>query len=112
MNIRFTSAMPYAKLMNEGGEIIVTKKMKSFFWAMYYENVGKTSKASQKQLDKLSNEALKWKRMAMMPVGTKMKIEKRQFIGWHPQVDKTVQDNAKHHLKILNKQILKKLKQK
>jgi hypothetical protein len=97
--------------MNEGGTVVVTAKMKRFFWAMYYQNVTKAKKGSKKQAQKLSDEAMKWKRMAMMKLGTKMKIEQRQFLGWHPQVDKIIKDNADHHMKELNKQILKKLKQ-
>lgn len=108
--IRFSSSVPYAKLMNEGGEIIVTAKMKRFFWAMYHQEVGKTQKASNRQLQKIAKEAMKWKAMAMQPVGSKMVIDQRQFIGWHPKVDKLIDDVVKDHLKELNKQIIKKLK--
>jgi phage gpG-like protein len=110
-SLRFTSSVPYAKLMNEGGTIIVTAKMKKFFWAMYQQNVTKAKKGSKKQAEKLSAEALKWKRMALMKIGTKMKVEQRQFLGWHPQVDAIIKSNADFHIKELNKQILKKLKQ-
>jgi hypothetical protein len=27
----------YTQIHNEGGEIVVTEKMKAFFWAKYYE---------------------------------------------------------------------------
>lgn len=39
--ISFTSDLPYAAIHNEGGEITVTRKMKGFFWKMYYKEGGK-----------------------------------------------------------------------
>ena len=38
--ITFYSDLPYAAIHNEGGEIIVTTKMKKFFWHKYYEATG------------------------------------------------------------------------
>ncbi|WP_318546328.1 phage virion morphogenesis protein [Flavobacterium columnare] len=38
--IVWKSSLPYAAIHNEGGEIIVTEKMKKFFWAMYYKSSG------------------------------------------------------------------------
>src|SRR5690625_3359594 len=35
-----SSSLPYAKIQNAGGEIVVTKQMNEFFWAMYYEAGG------------------------------------------------------------------------
>lgn len=43
-SVRFVSNMPYAKIHNEGGKIKVTAKMKKFFFAKYYELVGKVKK--------------------------------------------------------------------
>lgn len=34
--ITFYSDLPYAEIHNEGGEVIVTAKMKKFFWHKYY----------------------------------------------------------------------------
>lgn len=62
--VRWTSSEVYAAIHNEGGTITVTEKMKKYFWAMY----AKTKLPS-------------WKRMALMKVGKKIKIPKRQFIG-------------------------------
>lgn len=42
--IIFSSSLPYASIHNEGGEITVTPKMKSYFWAMYYKTSGGMSK--------------------------------------------------------------------
>ncbi|NIJ45045.1 hypothetical protein FHR24_001484 [Wenyingzhuangia heitensis] len=116
-DITWSSNLPYMKIQNEGGEIEVTKKMKSFFWAMYYKvyggiqfNVRKKAMANTQRNKRLSAEAQKWKAMAMQPVGTKMKIEQRQFIGEHPEVHrilkqvvdvnmKEVEQNLKNSLK-------------
>ena len=38
--LRFTSSEPYAALHNEGGQMVVTPKMKRYFWAMYYKASG------------------------------------------------------------------------
>lgn len=64
----------YGNIHNEGGEIIVTPKMKKFFWAKYYETAGARRK-------NVGNIAEFYRRMALMRVGSKIKIPKRQFIG-------------------------------
>lgn len=94
--IVWRSSLPYAAIHNEGGEITVTEKMKRFFWAMYYKAsgaVGKTAKGAARNTvrnRRLTAEAAIWKNLALMKVGSKMKIPKRQFIGNHPQVDVSV----------------------
>lgn len=85
--ITWQSSLPYASIHNSGGEITVTSKMKKFFWAMFYKNGGKVLKE-----DDLSTEAKQWKYLAMIKVGTKLKIPKRKFIGDHPQVHQSIQD--------------------
>jgi phage gpG-like protein len=91
--ITWSSSLPYAGIHNEGGEIEVTAKMKRFFWAMYYKSAGAVSYSIKKKAanntqrnQRLSAEANYWKSLALMKVGAKLKIEKRQFIGDHPQV--------------------------
>jgi len=108
--IRWSSAFPYASLHNEGGKIVVTKKMISFFWAMFYKVNGVTNKGKGQRNKKLQDEAAKWKAMALMKVGTVMTIDQRQFIGWHPMVDRHIKKVANLNLKELNDTILKKLK--
>jgi phage gpG-like protein len=104
--ITWSSSLPYAGIHNEGGEIEVTAKMKRFFWAMYYKSAGavtysiKKKEANNTQRNqRLSKEAEYWKSLALMKVGAKLKIEKRQFIGDHPQVgvviNKVMADNSK-----------------
>jgi phage gpG-like protein len=78
-SITWTSSVPYAEIHNEGGEITVTAKMKKYFWAMYMRE-GKTG-----------IEAEQYKAMALKPVGSKMKIEERRFIGDHPEVRKAIE---------------------
>ncbi|MDB0610438.1 hypothetical protein PL371_00820 [Tenacibaculum maritimum] len=106
--ISWSSNLPYASIQNEGGEIVVTAKMKSFFWAMFYKS-SNAVKGKGKRAASLSAEASKWKAMALLKVGTKMKVEQRQFIGWHPQVDKRIKKVVDYNLQQLNKEILKKL---
>jgi len=93
----------YAEIHNDGGTITVTAQMKKFWWAKYCEAAGikkndsgstdwkkmtafKTNKAgTQSSLSKhnvsLSRKAAFCKRMALMKVGSKIKIPQRQFIG-------------------------------
>ena len=101
MSITWSSSMPYAALHNEGGTITVTAKMKKFFWAMFYKNngaimmkrdrSGNVVERNTARNRRLSGEAGKWKAMALMKIGTKIKIEQRQFIGHHPNIDQMVQ---------------------
>lgn len=97
-SIQFTSSVDYAKIHNEGGQIVVNAKMKKFFWAMHYKAAGAiTYKIKDRQMNnnkrnrKLDAEAQKWKAMALMKVGSVIKIEQRQFIGYHPQVKKAIE---------------------
>lgn len=59
---------PYAQIHNEGGEIVVTSKMKKYFWAMHHQakEAGDTDLADH------------WKGMAL---AKKIVMPKRQFIG-------------------------------
>lgn len=134
--IRWSSNLPYMSIHNEGGEIVVTKKMKSFFWAMYYKAAGavsrsilqkdgsrklfvssdsksrmaKQARSKSVRAKKMNDEAAKWKAMALLKVGTVMEIDQTQFIGWHPQVDFRIKKIVNHNLSELNKDIIKTLK--
>lgn len=72
--LTFTSSTPYSAIHNEGGEIIVTPQMKRYFWAMY-------KKTKQDR----------YKAMALMKVGSKIKIPQRQFIGDYAGINKTIE---------------------
>ncbi|MFV0397348.1 MAG: phage virion morphogenesis protein [Bacteroidales bacterium] len=84
-SIRWQSSLPYASIHNEGGKITVTPKMKGFFWYRFRMATGGNNK-------NLNPEALFWKSMALKPVGSVVTIPKRQFIGDHPIVDRSVRE--------------------
>ena len=87
--LRFTSSEPYAAIHNEGGEITVTERMKKYFWAKFKET-----------------GQLHWKRLALVKVGSKLTIPKRQFIGTSPEVERTIErvidDNVRDYLSSLD----------
>lgn len=116
--IKWSSSLPYASMHNEGGEVVVTEKMKKFFWAMFYKNnnavvynIKKKAKANTARNRKLNGEAAKWKSMALLKVGTKLEIDQRQFIGWHPQVDRSIAMITNDNMKDYDKYLQDKLKQ-
>lgn len=94
-SITFSSSLPYADIHNNGGEITVTEKMKRYFWAMYIK-AGKTSV-----------EAQQYKVLALKKVGSKIKIEKRQFIGHHSEVDKMIKEIINNNLKEISNKLKK-----
>lgn len=81
------SDLEYSEIQNEGGEIVVTEKMKKFFWAKYYEFAGKTrtlkNGKSSRAKDSLSNSAKAdfCKAMALKKVGEKITIPQHQYMG-------------------------------
>lgn len=107
--IRFSSDLPYAAIHNDGGQISVTAKMKSYFWARYYEATGKVSRTAkgEKRITKkniiLSSEADFYKAMALKKIGSKINIPQRQFIGDDPEVlkiiNRIVNENIKQYFK-------------
>ena len=110
--ITFTSSMPYAAINNDGGTIVVTAKMKRYFWARYYELTGKvtynvkTKSANYNaKTKKLTGEAAYWRAMALKKVGSKLTIRQRQFIGHHAQVDAIVEQVADRNFKALATQL-------
>ncbi len=114
--IDWTSSLPYASLQNEGGEVIVTERMKRFFWAMFYKSNGavtKTTKGDTRNNDrnkKLTAEAQVWKSLALQKTGSKMKIKQRQFIGDHPRVRQRIEHVVDMNFKEIEKEIFNKLK--
>ncbi|MFE3849099.1 hypothetical protein ACFX5D_14090 [Flavobacterium sp. LB3P45] len=110
-DLSWTSSLPYASLQNEGGEIIVTERMKRFFWAMFYKANGAVTKSGKGERNKkLSEEAAMWRNLALQKVGAKMKIKQRQFIGDHPQVRQRIEHVVDLNMKELEKEIFNKLK--
>jgi hypothetical protein len=115
-DLTWSSSLPYASLQNEGGEVIVTEKMKRFFWAMYYKSNGAISKTKKgdarnnERNKKLTAEAAIWKALALQKVGSKMKVKQRQFIGDHPQVRQRIEHVVDLNMKELEKEIFNKLR--
>lgn len=105
-SIVFRSSLPYSAIHNEGGDIKVTAKMKRFFRAKFYETQGgftrKSGKPKRPLSDggfyhwtskmELSTEAEFWKFMALMKVGSTIKIPRRQFLGNAPEVEQAVRE--------------------
>lgn len=95
-SIVFLSDHPGAAIHNEGGEIVVTAKMKRFFWHKHYAATGSfgrrkdCSLRQDKKNNQLSSEADFWKAMALMKVGATIKIPQRKFLGTSPEVEAAV----------------------
>lgn len=99
-SVVFSSNLVYSYIHNNGGEITVTKKMKGYFWHKYKETTegfGFEKKGESSAKKVISTEANFYKAMALLKVGSKIKIPKRQFIGMSPEVEsivrKIVEDN-------------------
>ena len=115
-SIRFFSTLPYAAIHNEGGEIVVTERMKRYFRAKAYEAAGtfgrkKNSSTPKKHTSlsdrqfyawmhtaKLTPEAELWCALSMKPVGSTIKIPRRRFLGTSPEVEKAVNEIIEENL--------------
>lgn len=82
-----TDPLDYAKIHNEGGYIVVTERMKRYFWYLYMKSTGKMGKKKDGKLRqdkanaKLSAVASFYKAMALKKVGSRIHIPKRQYMG-------------------------------
>ncbi|MDR1372607.1 MAG: hypothetical protein LBJ17_05720 [Dysgonamonadaceae bacterium] len=78
---------PYAEIHNEGGFIVVTARMKKWWWWQYSKLAGSVRTTKKGKISKSARnvgagkKAEFCKRMALMKVGSRIKIPKRQFIG-------------------------------
>lgn len=120
--IIFETTLPYASIHNEGGTITVTKGMKQHFWKMYLQVVGSSKQQEGKKpfngglqrtkKGKLRNNrknrtltaaAEFYRAMALKPIGSKIVIPKRQFIGNHPELEAAISEIAQSNkIKIFN----------
>lgn len=105
-SITFYTDLPYAAIHNDGGEIVVTERMKRFFRAKFYETQGGfTRKEGGKRRTlsdggfyawtegmRISPEAEFWRFMALMKVGKTIKIPRRRFLGTSPEVEQAVRE--------------------
>lgn len=108
-SVIFYTDLPYAAIHNDGGEIIVTQRMKRFFRAKAYEAAGtfgrkKTNGTTPKKQTSISDrqfyawmhtatltpEAEFWCALSMKPVGSTIKIPRRRFLGTSPEVEQAV----------------------
>jgi phage gpG-like protein len=77
----------YSEIHNDGGTITVTAQMKKYWWAQYIKFSGKTKttkggKQSKSKDNQRTNAKAEFcKRMALMKIGSKIKIPQRQFMG-------------------------------
>lgn len=112
-SIVFLSDHPAAAIHNEGGEIIVTEKMIRFFRAKFYESQGGFGrKKGGSDRPTLSNGAFYawtskmslntisefWRNMALMKVGSKIRIPQRKFLGASPEVEAAVRQIIEENL--------------
>ena len=97
-SITFFSTEPYGAIHNDGGEIVVTDKMKRYFWHKYYATTGGFGRKKDgsyrrdKRTLQLSDEAEFWRFMALKKVGTTFKIPRRRFLGTSPEVEQAVRE--------------------
>jgi phage gpG-like protein len=89
--VRVGSDLDYSEIHNDGGFVTVTKKMKAFWWAKYYEFAG-TSRKTAAAKARLNAKAEFCRGMALMKVGKKIKIPKRQYIGESKTLFKTLDE--------------------
>lgn len=94
--VDFESDLPYAAIHNEGGEIVVTERMRRFFWHKFYATSERLTRRKDGTLSRskkniqISTEAEFWRRMALMKVGHRIKIPRRRFLGTSPEVEQIV----------------------
>lgn len=112
-SITFFTTEPYAAIHNDGGEIVVTKRMKRYFRAKFYESQGgfqrKKGNAVRKPLSdggfyawtakmQLTPEAEFWRFMALKKVGSVIRIPRRRFLGNSPEVEQAVRSIIEENL--------------
>ena len=103
-SITFFTDLPYASIHNDGGEIVVTAKMKRYFRAKFYESQGgferKKGIAKRTLSDggfyawtskmNLTPVAEFWRFMALKRAGTTIRIPRCRFLGAGPEVERIV----------------------
>lgn len=103
-SVIFESTLPYAAIHNEGGQIVVSKRMKGYFWHRYYQAQGAFGRTKSGRLRKdkrneqLSTQAEFWKHLALMRIGSTIKIPKRQFLGTGAEVEQLVRNVVEESL--------------
>lgn len=111
-SIVFFSDLPYAAIHNDGGEIVVTNRMKRYFWYKYYSTTGSFGRKkngerrNDRRTNQLATEAEFWKFMALKKEGSTIRIPQRRFLGNSPAVEAAVreiiEDNIGEYLNTLD----------
>ena len=71
-SITFFTSLPYAAIHNDGGEIVVTGRMKRFFWHKYYEATGAFGRRKDGKLRKdKRNARLEGRRFVFLSIKDK-----------------------------------------
>ena len=112
-SVVFLSDHPAAAIHNEGGEIRVTERMKRYFRAKFYETQGRFGRKSNDRPERtlsdggfyawtskmsLNNISEFWRIMALMKVGSTIKIPQRKFLGASPEVEAAVRQIIEENL--------------
>ena len=103
-SITFYTDLPYAAIHNDGGEIVVTRRMKGYFWHKYREATGAFGRKKDgglrgdKRNRRLGDEAEFYKCMALKKEGSTVKIPRRRFLGTSPEVERTVREIIEENL--------------
>lgn len=105
-SVVFLSDHPAAAIHNEGGEIRVTERMKRYFWHKHMSAAGVLvfcrrkdgSLRRDKNTRHITDVADFWKAMALMKVGSTIKIPQRKFLGTSPEVEKAVRQIIEENL--------------
>ncbi|MDD7303043.1 MAG: phage virion morphogenesis protein [Prevotellaceae bacterium] len=97
-SITFYTTEPDAQYHNDGCEIVVTKRMKRFFWWKYHKAIEAFDRKEDgtvrrnKANTMLAGHSEFWKFMALKKAGTTIKIPRRRFLGTSPEVEKAVRE--------------------
>lgn len=103
-SITFFTDLPYAAIHNDGGEIVVTERMKRYFWARYHEATGAFGRRKDgtprkdRRTERLSVESEFWKFMALKKAGSTIRIPRRRFLGVSPEVEQAVREIVEENL--------------
>ena len=114
-SISFNSDHPAAAIHNNGGEIVVTERMKRYFRYRFYQAQGGFERKKEKDAGprrpltdggfyawtekmSLNTEAKFWRFMALMKAGSTIKMPRRRFIGVSPEVEAAVREIIEENL--------------
>ena len=103
-SITFYTELPYAAIHNDGGEIVVTRRMKRYFWHKYYEAAGSFGRKkngerrNDRRTRRFSTEADFWRFMALKKAGSTIRIPRRRFLGAGPEVERIVRGIIEENL--------------